>query len=230
MPQGAEYEENQVLVSINPSADRAEVEQLLARVPGIVAQQVSDEDMERGLVAASLEPGTSVEDAVNALRGAGSPVVAGSQPNYLYHVADDVEQEVVATQTDETVFANTGDATGSEEPASATVAVEATEGQTSAPEEVLVQDEQQPAEEAQAQGQQTQGGAGEQANAVQEVQTASSVQGRSKRCGTSTSRSVPSRSALPKSPSGSQASSLRWGMSCPAAFTPCCTARAISSR
>ncbi len=177
MPQGAEYEENQVLVSINPSADRAEVEQLLARVPGIVAQQVSDEDMERGLVAASLEPGTSVEDAVNALRGAGSPVVAGSQPNYLYHVADDVEQEVVATQTDETVFANTGDATGSEEPASATVAVEATEGQTSAPEEVLVQDEQQPAEEAQAQGQQTQGGAGEQANAVQEVQTASSVQG-----------------------------------------------------
>ncbi|MDO4798409.1 MAG: S8 family serine peptidase [Coriobacteriales bacterium] len=158
MPEGAEYQEDQVLLSIAPSADPAQVEQLLASVPGVVPQQVSADDMERGLVAASLEPGTSVEDAVNALLNTGSSVVMGSQPNYIYHIAE--AQETVA-QEETTVLADQ-DAPATEEAANAsdpaataqtsdTVEVAVDEDQTPAQDEVRVQEEAQPAGEAQSQ-------------------------------------------------------------------------------
>ena len=58
-----EHTESEVLISVDPQASAAEVEELLARMPGLVPQSVSEEDLRLGAVLVQLEPGVSVEDA-----------------------------------------------------------------------------------------------------------------------------------------------------------------------
>ena len=92
MPEEAEYVPEEILLRVNPSASVEEVEALLASTPGIAPQAVDAEDLLTGLLAVALEPGTSVEDGVNAILGMGSEVVGGSQPNFVYHTEEDLSE------------------------------------------------------------------------------------------------------------------------------------------
>ena len=88
MPADAEYCQNEVLISVDASADPALLEDLLARTPGIQAQSIDEEDLASGLIKVQTEPGVSVEDGINAVRQMRSPLVRGSQPNYVYHLME----------------------------------------------------------------------------------------------------------------------------------------------
>ncbi|MBR3158105.1 MAG: hypothetical protein IKF14_03270 [Atopobiaceae bacterium] len=72
LPEGAAYEPEEVLLSVDSGASAEDVEALLAKVPGIAAQSVDAADVSSGLLCVELEPGASVEDAINAVRAARS--------------------------------------------------------------------------------------------------------------------------------------------------------------
>lgn len=99
MPEGAEYKPQEVLLRVDPNADPQEVEELLAATPGIAARSVTAEEVSSGLVCAATENDTNVEDAINALNAAPSTVVLGSQPNYVYHLAEESLPESYENET-----------------------------------------------------------------------------------------------------------------------------------
>ena len=96
MPEGAIYEPEQVLVAVDPQADPARVEELLAQIPGVRTQAVSAQDVASGLLEVELEAGAGVEDVVNAILDADASEVIGSQPNYVYHIAGGTAQDLIA--------------------------------------------------------------------------------------------------------------------------------------
>ncbi len=89
IPDDVEYEPEEVVVRVDPAASVDEVEKALARIPGIVAQSVSAEDVASGVVVVPLEPGVTVEDTVNELNNVDSSTLVGSQPNYVYYLAEE---------------------------------------------------------------------------------------------------------------------------------------------
>ena len=95
MPAGAECVENELLVRVDPTARPEDIDAVLAQTPGVASQSVSAEDVASGMVSVRLEAGTSVEDAINAMRSAGSSLVQDAQPNYVYHLAEEVVAELV---------------------------------------------------------------------------------------------------------------------------------------
>ena len=103
MPLGAEYEPHEILLSVDPGASVEEVEALLARTPGVAAQSIDAEEVASGLLSVSLEPGTTVEDGVNAVYNMGSDIVMGSQPNYVYHLAEELTEADLRARLNEDV-------------------------------------------------------------------------------------------------------------------------------
>ena len=89
MPDGADYKRDEALITISSDATPEEVEELLKSANGVVSQTVTQDDIDAGYVKVGLEPGTSVEDAVNEVLNSDSTAVSGAQPNYVYHLMND---------------------------------------------------------------------------------------------------------------------------------------------
>lgn len=89
MPEDADYEPQEVLVSVPDGVTQEEFEQALASVSGArVGQSVGG-----GLLILELEGDASVEDAINQLLATGA--VDDAQPNYIYYELDEKDSGVV---------------------------------------------------------------------------------------------------------------------------------------
>ena len=83
----AEHEAGVVLVRVAEDASASSVNEALSKVDCVQPIEISDADINLGYVAVPLSDGVSVPDAMQQLQQL--PVVKGSQPNFLYHIADD---------------------------------------------------------------------------------------------------------------------------------------------
>lgn len=88
MPDGADYVSEVALVKVDPEADPAEVSRAISATQGVVARELTAEEVSSGLVEVELEPGVPVEDAVNELLASDSDVVEAAQPDYVYYPMD----------------------------------------------------------------------------------------------------------------------------------------------
>ncbi len=100
IPEGVEYEPDEMIVVVSTDASTEEVEEALAQVPDVSSSSVEEEQLASGIVTVPLEPGTSVEDAVNDTLEAAPGVIVGCQPNYIYHLMD-AEDVVDLEETDD---------------------------------------------------------------------------------------------------------------------------------
>lgn len=102
MPEGAAFEEGAALVSVDPKTSVEAVKQLLSETSGVVAREVSAEEVASGTIKVELAEGTGVEEAVNELLQ--SPVVCGAQPEYEYYLqlgtAEDLRAELDRAATE----------------------------------------------------------------------------------------------------------------------------------
>ena len=100
IPDGVEYEPDEMIVVVSADASAEEVEEALAQVPDVSSSSVEEEQLASGIVTVPLEPGTSVEDAVNDTLEAAPGVIVDCQPNYIYHLMD-AEDVVDLEETDD---------------------------------------------------------------------------------------------------------------------------------
>lgn len=89
MPEGADYEPDVALLRVEPDADPNEVSAILAQAEGVVAREVSAEEIATGLVEVEVASGSDVESAVNELIEVGSDAGVDAQPNYIYYTVSD---------------------------------------------------------------------------------------------------------------------------------------------
>ena len=83
----AEYEPRSVLVTFAEDTSADEANALLAQAKAVVPAEVTQADLDYGLVTLSVADGLVVEDAVVEL--AGAPEVDVVQPNYVYRINDE---------------------------------------------------------------------------------------------------------------------------------------------